>query len=290
MRHGPGGRGGLRAAPPPGHRHPARAGAGGHRARGAVEEVPVLRRGHRGRAAARGPGAGVLRPGDSCAGGEPDLRELRPVRPGGGADGRDGRDPGVRWAGSPGSGRRPPRWWSPAASWTWSRELLRQAEAVHADETPARAAGGLRYVHLACTPYLTHMHTGDRSAAAVDAGGVLPGYQRHSRPRRLPRRATGTSPDALHAWCGAHLLARPEGPVRVRAREAGLGRADGRACSSRPATPPATPAPRGRRPWTGTSSATSRAATGPSPRPGWPRTSTGAPRPRRTRAGSPAGS
>ena len=34
----------------------------------------------------------------------------------------------------------------------------------------------MRYVHLACTPFLTHMHTGDRSADAVDAGGVLPGY------------------------------------------------------------------------------------------------------------------
>jgi transposase len=31
------------------------------------------------------------------------------------------------------------------------RELLRTAPAVHADETPARAAGGTRYVHLACT-------------------------------------------------------------------------------------------------------------------------------------------
>jgi transposase len=33
------------------------------------------------------------------------------------------------------------------------RELLRDAPAVHADETPARAAGGMRYVHLACTAY-----------------------------------------------------------------------------------------------------------------------------------------
>ena len=49
--------------------------------------------------------------------------------------------------------------------------------AVHADETPARAAGGTRYVHLACTRYLTCMHTGDRSAEAIDACGVLPGYQ-----------------------------------------------------------------------------------------------------------------
>jgi transposase len=47
---------------------------------------------------------------------------------------------------------------------------------VHADETPARATGGMRYVHLACTAYLTLMHTGDRSADAIDAGGVLPGY------------------------------------------------------------------------------------------------------------------
>ena len=56
------------------------------------------------------------------------------------------------------------------------RELLRAAAAVHADETPARAGGGMAYVHLACTAYLTHMHTGDRSAPAIDAGGVLPGY------------------------------------------------------------------------------------------------------------------
>ena len=84
------------------------------------------------------------------------------------------------------------------------RELLRAAPAVHADETPARAAGGLRYVHLACTAYLTLMHTGDRSADAIDAGGVLPGYagvivrDGYSGYSHLT--------DALHAWCGAHLL------------------------------------------------------------------------------------
>ena len=36
--------------------------------------------------------------------------------------------------------------------------------------------GGLRYVHLTCTAYLTLMHTGDRSDEAIDADGVLPGY------------------------------------------------------------------------------------------------------------------
>ena len=85
------------------------------------------------------------------------------------------------------------------------KELLRQAEAVHADETPARAAGGMRYVHLACTPYLTHLHTGDRSAAAVDAGGVLPGYQ-GILVRDGYHSGYGHLTGALHAWCGAHLL------------------------------------------------------------------------------------
>lgn len=83
--------------------------------------------------------------------------------------------------------------------------LLRQAEAVHADETPARAAGGMRYVHLACTPYLTHLHTGDRSAGAVDAGGVLPGYC-GILVRDGYHSGYGHLTGALHAWCGAHLL------------------------------------------------------------------------------------
>ena len=85
------------------------------------------------------------------------------------------------------------------------KELLWQAEAVHADETPARAAGSLRYVHLACTAYLTHMHTGDRSAPAVDAGGVLPGYT-GIIVRDGYHGGYGHLTDALHAWCGAHLL------------------------------------------------------------------------------------
>src|SRR5919201_332259 len=84
------------------------------------------------------------------------------------------------------------------------RDLLRQAPAVHVDETPARAAGQLRYVHLACTEYLALMHTGDRSAEAIDAGGVLPGYDgiivRDGYTGYM--HLTG----AAHAWCGAHLL------------------------------------------------------------------------------------
>jgi transposase len=84
------------------------------------------------------------------------------------------------------------------------RELLRAAPAIHADETPARAAGGARYVHVACTTYLTHMHTGGRSAEAIDAGQILPGYS--GVIVRDGYAGYGHLTDALHAWCGAHLL------------------------------------------------------------------------------------
>ncbi|HEY6276873.1 MAG TPA: IS66 family transposase [Streptosporangiaceae bacterium] len=84
------------------------------------------------------------------------------------------------------------------------RELLKTAPAIHADETPARAAGGTRYVHLACTAYLTHLHTGDRSSDAIDAGQVLPGYA--GVIVRDGYAGYGHLTDALHAWCGAHLL------------------------------------------------------------------------------------
>jgi len=82
--------------------------------------------------------------------------------------------------------------------------LLKTAPALHADETPARAAGGTRYLHLACTRYLTHLHTGDRSADAIDAGQVLPGYDGVLVRDGYAGYAHLTS--ALHAWCGVHLL------------------------------------------------------------------------------------
>jgi transposase len=82
--------------------------------------------------------------------------------------------------------------------------LLKTAAAVHVDETPARAAAGTRYVHLACTRYLTHLHTGTRSADDIDAGGVLPGYTGIIVRDGYAGYAHLT--DALHAWCGVHLL------------------------------------------------------------------------------------
>jgi transposase len=84
------------------------------------------------------------------------------------------------------------------------RELLKAAPAVHAEETPARAAGGTRYVHLACTRYLTCLPTGDRSAEAIDAGQVLPGYE--GVIVRDGYAGYGHLTSALHAWCAVHLL------------------------------------------------------------------------------------
>ena len=84
------------------------------------------------------------------------------------------------------------------------RALLRQAGVLYADETPARAAGSLEYIHVACTEYLTAMHTGGRSAKDIDAGGVLDGYT--GTIVRDGYAGYNHLTSALHAWCGAHNL------------------------------------------------------------------------------------
>jgi transposase len=84
------------------------------------------------------------------------------------------------------------------------RELLREAGVLYADETPARTAGKLHYVHVACTEFLTAMHTGGRTADDIDAGNVLPGYA-GTIVRDGYAGYTHLS-GALHAWCGAHGL------------------------------------------------------------------------------------
>ncbi len=82
------------------------------------------------------------------------------------------------------------------------RDLLRQAAVLHVDETPARADGGLEYVYVACTEFLTAMHTGGRSKADIDAGQVLPGYL--GTIVRDGYAGYVHLIDAHHAWCGAH--------------------------------------------------------------------------------------
>ena len=84
------------------------------------------------------------------------------------------------------------------------RWLLGQAGVLHVDETPGRAAGGLVYVHVACTEFLTHLHTGGRSADDIDAGGVLVGHT--GTIMRDGYAGYAHLVDAVHAWCGAHSL------------------------------------------------------------------------------------
>jgi transposase len=84
------------------------------------------------------------------------------------------------------------------------RVLLRDAAVLYADETPARTSGKLHYVHVACTEFLTALHTGGRSAEDIDAGGILPGYA--GTIVRDGYAGYQHLSDALHAWCAAHGL------------------------------------------------------------------------------------
>ena len=60
-------------------------------------------------------------------------------------------------------------------------------------------------MHVACTRYLTLLHTGSRTADAIDAGRVLPGYTGVIVGDGYAGYAHLT--DAAHAWCAA--LTRP---------------------------------------------------------------------------------
>jgi transposase len=87
---------------------------------------------------------------------------------------------------------------------THVREMLASAPVLHADETGGRAAGSLSYVHVACTQYLTLMHVGGRTRDDIDAGGVLPEFTGVLVRDGYPGYEHLTQ--AVHAWCGAHLL------------------------------------------------------------------------------------
>jgi transposase len=124
------------------------------------------------------------------------------------------------------------------------RDLLRDVAVLYADETPARAGGHLHYVHVACTEFLTAMHTGGRSAADIDSGGVLPGYA--GTIVRDGYAGYSHLADALHAWCGAHGLRDlrgvcefdPDGQVWARSMADLLIRANAAATAARAAGKP----------------------------------------------------
>src|SRR6266567_1469550 len=84
------------------------------------------------------------------------------------------------------------------------REQLARAEVAHFDETGARVAGRLHWVHSASTPLLSWFTVHPkRGVVAMDAAGVLPGFHGvavHDCWSPYWRY------QVTHALCGAHLL------------------------------------------------------------------------------------
>lgn len=163
------------------------------------------------------------------------------------------------------------------------KKLRTKAPVVHADETFARAAGTTAYVHVACTEHLTLLHTGNRSAEAIDAGGVLTELGAGQVLVRDGYAGYTHLKDVAHAWCAAHLLrdlrgiseaedpagqlwprrwptpsSRPTGSHPPPARPGGR-HCPKRNCAPSPASTPA--------PWPGPAPTTP-----PATRPSWPAT------------------
>jgi transposase/uncharacterized coiled-coil protein SlyX len=94
------------------------------------------------------------------------------------------------------------------------REQLAGAAVAHFDETGARVAGRLHWVHSASTPLLSlfTVHP-KRGVVAMDAAGVLPGFQGvavHDCWSPYWR-----YPNASHALCAAHLLRELEAAAEL---------------------------------------------------------------------------
>jgi hypothetical protein len=87
-------------------------------------------------------------------------------------------------------------------------------------------------VHLACTRFLTHMHTGTGPRTRSTRAACCPANRGFSSATATTA-ATATSPArCMLVRCASP--AGPEGPVRVRAGGPGLGTADGRAAHRGP--------------------------------------------------------
>jgi transposase len=81
---------------------------------------------------------------------------------------------------------------------------LRAAPVAHFDETGARVAGTLWWVHVACTDKLTHYHRASgRGSASANLGGVLPGFTGVAVHDGL---SSYRSYEVDHALCNAHHL------------------------------------------------------------------------------------
>ncbi|MFJ9483991.1 IS66 family transposase [Streptomyces mirabilis] len=84
------------------------------------------------------------------------------------------------------------------------RALLVMGHVLHADETTTRIGSVRRWLHVACTDFLTLLHLAPRSRAGADAGGVLPHFRGVLVHDSLSLYAG--YPHCTHQLCGAHLI------------------------------------------------------------------------------------
>jgi transposase len=84
------------------------------------------------------------------------------------------------------------------------RALLVMGHVLHADETTTRIGSVRRWLHVACTDFLTLLHLAPRSRAGADVGGVLPHYRGVLVHDSLSLYAG--YPHCSHQLCGAHLI------------------------------------------------------------------------------------
>lgn len=85
-----------------------------------------------------------------------------------------------------------------------AQEQLKAAPVAHFDETGARVAGKLWWVHVACTQTLTHYHRASgRGSSSADLGAVLPGFEGVAVHDGL---TSYRNYQVTHGLCNAHHL------------------------------------------------------------------------------------
>jgi transposase len=84
------------------------------------------------------------------------------------------------------------------------RALLVLGHVLHADETTTRIGSVRRWLHVACTDFLTLLHLAPRSRAGADLGGVLPHYRGVLVHDALSLYAGYAQ--CTHQLCAAHLI------------------------------------------------------------------------------------
>jgi transposase len=84
------------------------------------------------------------------------------------------------------------------------RALLTMGHILHADETTTRIGSARRWLHVACTGFLTLLHLAPRSRKGADAGMVLPHYRGVLVHDSLSLYAGYGA--CTHQLCGAHLI------------------------------------------------------------------------------------